>query len=392
MFKNLVPVFLLFSIQMKAQNSNQFKLAMGTTHGCYISQAQKLFCFGSGGSGELGQGKYDFSDDPIEIKTVGEVISVDMHGSTIGDNNTCAVNKTGQVWCWGSNTYGMLGKDPDEVDRDNKPTLIGGIEDALQVAVGYGHACALLKNNKVACWGANSYAQLGDHAESKSFAPIAIKGMPSDITQIYSGHSHNCVLANANLYCWGANNGGQMGSGVKSDEGQTSPVQVALPAKVKKADLYGDTSCAATDKGVYCWGQSDNIQQIFGQGANWSKSVPEEDLYNARVLKPLLINGLNEPAEDVVIRRADGCALVKGSLQCWGSRLSPNSNVVEVTDKPCSPSTIYKHAGINGAQSISGTNTTMCGALSTGKVKCWTAEPVCLNNKMRPPAKVFDLN
>lgn len=383
--------FFISALMLSIAVDAQLKLSMGTTHGCYI-QSEKLFCFGSGDSGQLGQGKDDFSDNPIEIKAAGAVTTVDMHGSTIGDNNTCVTTKAGKVLCWGSNTYGILGQDTDEVYKDNKPNEIAGINNAKMIAVGYGHACVLQEKNIVSCWGANGYGQLGDFSESKSITPIQIKNLPNNISQIYAGHSHNCVIADGKLYCWGANNGGQMGNGTKSDDAQTKPVLVDVPGVVTKADLFGDATCAATDKGAYCWGQSDNLADIFGQGSNLRKVVSEEEANNGRSLKPLQVRELAGPVEDIVLKRADACALVKGAMRCWGSRLSPNANSYEEGATPCANSTIYSPAGFAQLISIAGTNTTMCGVQKNNKIKCWTVESACSFGKVLPVKKAFFMN
>ena len=56
-------------------------------------------CWGANGAGQLGRGSdASTSDDP----TPGRVLGL----SDIEElNHTCAIDKTGSVWCWGSGPY-----------------------------------------------------------------------------------------------------------------------------------------------------------------------------------------------------------------------------------------------------------------------------------------------
>ena len=42
-----------------------------------------------------------------------------------------------------------------------EPTLVGGVSDVVQLAVGDDHTCARTSTGRVYCWGANDFAQLG---------------------------------------------------------------------------------------------------------------------------------------------------------------------------------------------------------------------------------------
>lgn len=42
-------------------------------------------------------------------------------------NATCALRNDGTVWCWGSNTYGELAVDVEEVEESFMPVQIQGL-------------------------------------------------------------------------------------------------------------------------------------------------------------------------------------------------------------------------------------------------------------------------
>lgn len=387
MTAKMIILGFLFSISSEAKTS----LSMGTMHGCLINSQNKLYCFGTGGEGQIGDGKKTKSDTPVEITTVGEVISVDMHGSLVGDNNTCAVTKAGKVFCWGSNTYGILGTDPDEVDMAAKPVEIPHIAGAKSVAVGYGHACALLTGNKVKCWGANGYGQLASDVGVKSIIPLEIAGLPANILKIYAGYAHNCVIADGKLYCWGANNLGQMGQGAMADENQIKPVLVSIPSKVLVADMYGDTSCVGTEDGAYCWGATDNLPDVLGQGHEFSKVVPEDEKYRARIFKPVRVRDLKGKVDDIVVRRSEACALIGGKVYCWGSFTSPNSESYTEGVPKCMPATVSAITGLEGV-SISSDNYDLCAVNAADKINCWRYEYMCKNKQMNTSIQLKPFN
>ena len=79
--------------------------------------------------------------------------------STSG-GHACAVLADGTVWCWGSNEYGMLGQDYDG-DISHVPMRVPGIDAVTGAARGNDYTCALLADGTVWCWGSNSYGESG---------------------------------------------------------------------------------------------------------------------------------------------------------------------------------------------------------------------------------------
>ena len=59
----------------------------------------------------------------------------------------------GRVKCFGDNFYGQLGDGTN--DKRWTPTLVSGLADAVSIAAGDEHTCAITKENKAKCWGKN---------------------------------------------------------------------------------------------------------------------------------------------------------------------------------------------------------------------------------------------
>src|SRR5215475_25086 len=77
-----------------------------------------------------------------------------------GWSHSCALCKSGEVACWGTNFLGNLGV-PLPTERST-PAIIAGLKDVREIAAGSYHTCARLGSGRVTCWGANNDGQLGD--------------------------------------------------------------------------------------------------------------------------------------------------------------------------------------------------------------------------------------
>lgn len=51
------------------------------------------------------------------------------------------------------------------------PTRVDGLTGIIDVAVGYAHRCALDRGGNVYCWGKNSLGELGDPSREDSLVP-----------------------------------------------------------------------------------------------------------------------------------------------------------------------------------------------------------------------------
>ncbi|MFZ0548144.1 MAG: hypothetical protein WAM60_22045 [Candidatus Promineifilaceae bacterium] len=98
-----------------------------------------------------------------------------------GDNHTCAVTISGEVWCWGRNDYHQIGN--GTMPNSNIPVLVTALPgDVVDIDAGGNHTCALTSNGEVWCWGFNT------------IAPISITGLPDDIVAINGGSGKTCAL------------------------------------------------------------------------------------------------------------------------------------------------------------------------------------------------------
>jgi alpha-tubulin suppressor-like RCC1 family protein len=92
------------------------------------------------------------------VRLSAQAISVDAVQLASGGSHSCAVRASGKVACWGQNLFGQLGNGPSASLLDEPqavPVSVQKVDDAAEVVAGDGYACARRKAGAVACWGRN---------------------------------------------------------------------------------------------------------------------------------------------------------------------------------------------------------------------------------------------
>ncbi|MFO0663951.1 MAG: hypothetical protein U0174_08370 [Polyangiaceae bacterium] len=102
------------------------------------------------------------SDGSVE-GDAGIALLTDAVAIAAGAEHTCALRASQDVICWGGNGSGQLGVPAAQTPRSSVPVRVtlpdGG--KAKAIAAGTRHTCALMTTGKIACWGENTTAQLG---------------------------------------------------------------------------------------------------------------------------------------------------------------------------------------------------------------------------------------
>jgi alpha-tubulin suppressor-like RCC1 family protein len=130
----------------------------GTT--CAQDTTGQLWCWGYDMWGELGDGG---SQTPSEVPHA-ITSATDWSGISIGGLEGCGL-RAGVVWCWGMNPASGA------VELPRAVTAAGFVE----VAVATGTVCALDASGQRWCWGYDGAGILGDgKAWTSSFVPVAI--------------------------------------------------------------------------------------------------------------------------------------------------------------------------------------------------------------------------
>jgi alpha-tubulin suppressor-like RCC1 family protein len=225
-------------------------LAAGELHGCGILPSNQVVCWGLG-NGQLGDGSLG-SDAPTPVPVVnlsGTPIKV-----TSGANHSCVLNSSGEVSCWGRNSYGMLGSgnSNDSYVAQSVAALAGAVVD---LSSGSNHSCAILNDGRISCWGRNNHGQLGLSSLTDQLTPTVISAFTGNATAIFAGYDHSCLLDDLNdLYCWGSNSFGEIQAGAAAVI--TTPTKITgLTSNLRDVAIGRGHICALNERGLAkCWG------------------------------------------------------------------------------------------------------------------------------------------
>ena len=130
--------------------------------------------------------------------------------------SACALTRGGRVWCWGRNPSGQLGTGKPTEAPQPRPSQVPGLAGVTQLSGNRGGICALLKGGRVRCWGASNGGWMtgapGPDCDGSCVAtPTEVPGL-TGVRQIAKGANHACaLLADASVVCWGNNDQAQLG-------------------------------------------------------------------------------------------------------------------------------------------------------------------------------------
>ncbi len=315
-----------------------------------------------------------------------------------GLGRTCAVMTDGRVKCWGDGVGGVLGNG-DNTTRgdganemgDNLPAVdLGTGRTATAVAMGTNHACALLDDATVKCWGLGIYLGQGDTltrgdgaGEMGDNLPAIDLGVGRTATAISAGDQMTCaILDNALVKCWGFNGSGQLGVGDTATRGD-GPGEMgnALPTVNLGAGRTavalssgGDHTCAILDNAaVKCWG--DNVNGQLGLGDTADRGDNGGEMGDTL---PAVALGTGRTAVALSSGYTHTCAVLDdATLKCWGSNSNGKLGIGDITNRGDnggemgdSLPAVALGTGRSVVAVSSGASHT-CAVLDNGSVKCW---------------------
>jgi len=318
-------------------------------HACAIDYSGQAWCWGNGGSGRLGNGASSNSAVPVQVSQ-GSLRFVSI---TAGYSSTCALDDTGDAYCWGNGQYGRLGN--GDTLASSVPVKVAGDLKFRQISAGRQFNCGLTVAGEVYCWGVNSNGQFGDGTEEHSSVPVAGGGgMTFDMIAV--GSFHVCGIASDGYtYCWGSSANSKLGIGDTTGNIH-QPTRVVGDHHFTKiyADQY--SSCALTAEGeAWCWGSGGNGR--LGNGSTTASNVP-------------IPVQTTERFSSLSLGTYHTCGVTyDGRGFCWGSNARGKLGVGP-TDQTSNPLPLEITAVSDFAVIAAGNDHT-CGVTIAGKLYCW---------------------
>ena len=298
----------------------------------------------------------------------------------VGDYHACAVLADGTVTCWGYGFFGQLG---DNLTTDSLvPVQVSNITGstpaltAVSVSSGGQHSCAVMADGTVTCWGYNGYGQLGNKSNTSSLVPVPVWNItgstPASIAvSVSTGEYFSCaVMADGSARCWGYNGFGQLGNNTITDS--NIPVQVfGITARTPGSPAVS----VSAGRNQACAVMADGAATCWG--SNNTGQLGDNTTDDSFV--PVLVWGLDgtdagSSAVSVSAGDYQSCAvLADGTVTCWGDnsygQLGNNSDISSSAPVPVS--------GITGltpestAVSVSTGMFHTCAVMATGTAACW---------------------
>jgi alpha-tubulin suppressor-like RCC1 family protein len=165
------------------------QLALGSRHACVLTSAGTVYCWGENAIGQLGQGDNGFTGagEPVQVPGltgVTQVAAGAAHTCALMGDGTIqcwGAHNEGQLG------DGVAVNDHDDacpfrattLDCSDSPVTVVGIDDATFIAAGDEHTCAIRGTDQVWCWGINDRLQLaaGGGDRERRVEPVMVLGI-----------------------------------------------------------------------------------------------------------------------------------------------------------------------------------------------------------------------
>jgi alpha-tubulin suppressor-like RCC1 family protein len=275
--------------------TNVVAVDAGYEHNLALLSNGTVMAWGDNYSGELGVGGSNFagggpelcetaqcSKVPVQVPGLSDVVAI-----AAGYYYSLALLSNGTVMGWGYDNHGQFGDGvgiQSGCECVEHPVQVPGVQGAVAISTGEGHAIALLGNGTVMAWGEDSNGQIGNGAivefsppSCGCLGPVAVTGLSGPAEAIAAGGYHSVALVGGgNVQAWGYNNQGELGNGSVNPSGC-----FCVPTPAAVSGIAGVHSLAAgthhtlgllNDGSVRSWG--DNATGELGDGTEADRSTP----------------------------------------------------------------------------------------------------------------------
>lgn len=245
-------------------------ISAGTSHALAITTLGRLYAWGIGGGGRLGDLSIVTKSSPV---LVSGPASTSWLAVSAGTSHSMALTTANSLYMWGAGTSGQLGNN-STVFSVSSPIAIFGT--ASNISAGDTHSLIISTTGVPYGTGSNANGQLGLLSITQRSAFTIVSGpAATSWSSISAGFSHSAgITTEGRLYAWGLNTSGQVGIG--SLTSVSSPVLVSGPATTSWSFVQAKnyTSAAITTTGVlYSWGTNINYSLGLPTTASYSSPV-----------------------------------------------------------------------------------------------------------------------
>ena len=232
-----------------------------------------LWGWGRNNEGQLGLNNKTSYSSPVQIPgtTWAKVCS--------SKDYVIAVKTDGTLWTWGSNGSGMLGQNQGYSVQYSSPIQVGGSDDWATGFAGRDFTLAKKTNGELWAWGSASYGNLAQNDKTSRSSPVQIPGTWNSIGIGWFG----CTASKTDgtLWSWGYGKHGNLGQNESSYKSYSSPTQIPGTTWNQATMNFYTSFATRTDGTLWSWGynsagSSGLLGQNQGQPSVASTSSPKQ--------------------------------------------------------------------------------------------------------------------
>lgn len=304
---------------------------------CSLLEGGDGVCWGSNvlleGTDVTGAAEDAFAFDtrPFPLEG-GPFDAVDMGSDGSGNQVVCAV-AGGAVSCRGWELVAIPdGITEEDLNRSDLLQPVAGVESAVDVTVGTRHACALLADTTVRCWGSDAVGQLGDGIWDE-YGNGPVPGL-TGVAEVVAGWEATCALKlDGSVWCWGL---AEPPIGTLSTPTQVTGIPPMVELAVGRSLLCG----VEANGQLWCWG---DFERAFG-------------VRTADIFTPPTVIEVGEPVSSASTDEGQLCVVAEGgSVRCNTEGSEALTEVV----------------GVDDVDQVDTHTTLTCARRRDGSVWCW---------------------
>jgi len=279
----LLPTPLINVSNILAVSTCSLDEAARRGHSLALKADGTVWSFGRNSNGQLGLGNFVDSDEPLQISTLDNIISV-----SAGALHSLALDSSGSIWAFGRNLYGEVGDGTHDNNRSN-PVQVVDLTNAVAIAAGLNSSLAADATGQVWAFGLNENDQLGwGSLPGFSNVPRSVPGL-SNIVAVSTSGLHSLALdSSGDVWAFGGNSQGQLGNGTNTSS--ITPIKVSGLSDVVAIAAGGSPRPVSNKRGYSLALKSDGTVWGFGDNANGQLGLGNTSSTNVAVQLPVGTN------------------------------------------------------------------------------------------------------
>jgi Regulator of chromosome condensation (RCC1) repeat len=161
--------------------TNWTSVTVGAGHACALDTSGQAWCWGNDADGALGIGRNDH-DKFVDVPPTTVIGDHVFRSIVTGATQTCGIDAQGELYCWGRVAPGVAD------DKCLNSNAIGGSNDCVthpmrvhknkrfdHLSIGAMHQCGITRSGEALCWGSNEAGQLGDGTLRKTVSLTTVR-------------------------------------------------------------------------------------------------------------------------------------------------------------------------------------------------------------------------